>query len=218
MARRWLCVRIAAQLSASARPFPLPESAQSFRPVCEPRWPAGSGGPVRVPVRGGLLRPGARPPAPCGWAAQTCPSQFAREHLVEHNAERIDVHSVVHLARRFGLLRRHVLRRAHYAWTGERNVASLASGSALARGRGNRIRCRHADQLCQTEVCYLHLPGTIEQDVLRLDITVDNAPVMRILEGFAYLRHDGQCFLGADRAASRSCRRLSPSTYSMMKK
>jgi hypothetical protein len=38
--------------------------------------------------------------------------QFAGQHLVEHHAQRVNVRPMIHLARRFDLLRRHVLRRA----------------------------------------------------------------------------------------------------------
>ena len=74
-----------------------------------------------------------------------------------------------------------------------------------------------ADQLGQAEVGDLHPALLVQQDVLRLDVAVDDAVVVGVLEGLADLRHDGQGLLGASLPASSSRRRFTPSTNSMRK-
>ena len=49
-----------------------------------------------------------------------------------------------------------------------------------------------AHQLRQAEVGDLHPALLVEQDVLRLDVAVDDAVVVGVLQGLADLRHDGQ--------------------------
>ena len=98
-------------------------------------------------------------------------------------------------------------------------VTSVTAGVAASVSAGPSVAgASQAHQLGQAEVGDLHLPGPVEQDVLGLDVAMDDAMVVCVLEGVADLRHDGQGFPGLDSPASSSCRRLRPSTYSMMKK
>jgi hypothetical protein len=102
--------------------------------------------------------------------------QFPGEHFIEDDAERIDVGSVIHLGRSLQLLGRHVMRGAQgRARPGERDL--------LRRG---------ADQLGDAEVGDLHTALGIEQDVLRLDVAVQNALFVGVLQRLTDLRHDGQ--------------------------
>ena len=82
------------------------------------------------------------------------------------------------------LLGGHVLRRADdLAGAGQRQVLRLA-----------------AHQLRDAEVGDLHPALLVEQDVFRLDVAVDHAVVVGVLQGVANLRHDGQGFLGCELA------------------
>ena len=74
-----------------------------------------------------------------------------------------------------------------------------------------------AHQLRQAEVGDLHPALLVEQDVFGLDVAVDHAVVVGVLQGLADLRHDGQGLFGASLPASSSCRRVRPSTNSMRK-
>ena len=47
-------------------------------------------------------------------------------------------------------------------------------------------------QFRQTKIRHLHPSAAVEQDVLRLDVAMDDALVVRELERVANLRHDGQ--------------------------
>ena len=127
--------------------------------------------------------------------------QFAGEHFVEHHAQRVDVRAVVHVCGLLDLLRRHVVRRAHdLPVAGERGVAAAS----------------RPEDLGDAEVGDLHPALLVEQDVLRLDVAVDDAFVVRELERLADLRDDRQRLARAQ-ACPRcsSCRRFTPSTYSM---
>ena len=77
-----------------------------------------------------------------------------------------------------------------------------ASVSAGARARSH--------QLGQPEVGHLHPATAVEQDVLRLDVAVDNALVVRVLERVANLRHDGQCFAQRDPARVKQLAQAHP--------
>ena len=55
-------------------------------------------------------------------------------------------------------------------------------------------------QLRQAEVGDLHPALLVQQDVLRLDVAVDHAVVVGVLQRLADLRHDGQGFLGRELA------------------
>ncbi len=104
---------------------------------------------------------------------------FAGQHFVEHDPQRVDVGSVVELMRAFHLFRCHVAWRAHHLMrTGQR---------AIFRRTGR--------QLGQPEVGNLHSTFSVEQDVLRLDVAMDNAIVMSELQGLADLRDNGQRLL-----------------------
>ncbi len=52
------------------------------------------------------------------------------------------------------------------------------------------LRHRAVDQLSQAEVGDLHPPLTIEQDILRLDVAMDDSLLVRELQRVAELRHD----------------------------
>ncbi len=56
-------------------------------------------------------------------------------------------------------------------------------------GGGGRVG---PNNLRQAKIRHLHATATIQQDVLRFDVAMDDALVVRELEGVADLRHDGQ--------------------------
>ena len=105
--------------------------------------------------------------------------QLPGQHLVEDDAQRVDVGPVIDLQRPLHLLRGHVVQRAHHLpRPGQREVAGVA-----------------AQQLGQAEVGDLHAALAVQQDVLRLDVAVDDALLVGVLQGVADLRHDPQRLL-----------------------
>ena len=118
----------------------------------------------------------------------------AREHLVGHHAERVDVAARVELLA-LELLRAHVRRRAeHRALLRElllllRVLASSALGDA---------EVEHLDEVAPR-------PRAVGQvDVRRLEIAVDDPLVVRLLERAADLPEDAVDALGRERAAASS--------------
>ena len=102
--------------------------------------------------------------------------QLPGEHLVKHHAQGIDIGPLVHILRALQLLRGHVVGRPN----------GRAAGGELGR------RLCVADQLGDAEVGDLHPAAGIEQDVLRLDVAMENAFVVRILQRLANPGHQGQ--------------------------
>ena len=100
--------------------------------------------------------------------------QLAGQELVQHDAQRIDVCTMVHRHRPLDLFWRHVAQRAE---------------DLVRRREGDLDRCP-AQELCQPEVGDLHAAAAVEQDVLRLDVAVHDSLVMGVLQGVAYLPHD----------------------------
>ena len=93
-----------------------------------------------------------------------------------------------------GLLRRHVVQRPHHlAGAGQRHL--------------QRIPVR---ELGQTEVGDLQLAAFVQQQVLRLDVAVDDAVVMGVLQGRADLRHDGQRLARRQPAAVQQLPQVGP--------
>ncbi len=120
----------------------------------------------------------------------------AGDALVEHDAEREDVAAEVELVAQ-DLLRAHVARRAH-AGAGLGQVAQrVVAGDA--------------------EVHQLHLALVGDDDVGRLDVAVDDAAEVRVVERTRDLQRDDRGHLHRQRgvSCSRSYRSM-PCTYSMM--
>jgi hypothetical protein len=95
----------------------------------------------------------------------------SREHLVEHRPERKDVGAMIrgHPA---DLLRRHVAERAQ-------DDAGLRIGRRGRQGAQPGQRDVGLGQLGQAEVQNLHAPVCRDEDVLRLQVAVDDALVVR---------------------------------------
>ena len=66
------------------------------------------------------------------------------------------------------------------------------------------------NNLRQAEVGHLHPPAAVQQDVLRLDVAVDDALVVGVLEGVANLRHDGQRLARRDPAGAQQLPQAHP--------
>ena len=103
--------------------------------------------------------------------------QFARQHFVKHHAERINVRAVVHPRRVGNLLRRHVAGRADRVFV--------------------RIRVC-AEHLREAEVGDFHASLAVHEQVLGLDVAVDDAPVVRVLQRVAKGRDDGERLFGRE--------------------
>ena len=122
--------------------------------------------------------------------------QFAGKHLVKHHAQRVNVRAVIHLARRGDLLRRHVIRRAQDA-----GRAVLLRGPNVWADRQVSPTRFGFNNFRQAKIRHLHAAPAIQQNVLRLDVAVDDALVVRKLERVANLRHDGQRLARGNAAA-----------------
>src|SRR5262245_15302726 len=94
------------------------------------------------------------------------------EHFVQDASERVDVTPPIHIPVLGYLLRTHIQRRPHQ----------------LARGREG-IPASGRDGTGDTEIGYDRLTGC-EQDVARLDITVEYILSVRVVECFGYLSCD----------------------------
>ena len=115
--------------------------------------------------------------------------QLAREQLVKNHAERVDVRAMIRLRGVRRLLRRHVSRRAQHAVLREaRRIRHGNSGSGIEAG---------AHDARDAEVRDLHTACLIQQQVLRLDVAMHDAVVMRELQRLADRRHNGQRLLAA---------------------
>ena len=91
---------------------------------------------------------------------------------------------MIDLGRLLPLLGRHVVRRAH----------------GLLRASERHIGRRRAEQLRESEVRDLHAAAPVDEDVLRLDVAVDDALVVRVLQRVAHLAHDAERLLRLDLA------------------
>ena len=102
--------------------------------------------------------------------------------------------------RLFDLFGRHVVWRAHdILGAGQGEVALLP------------------EDLGDAEIRDLHPAAFIQQDVLRLDVAVHDALLVRELQRLADLRHDLQRLHGVICLARSNCRRFTPSTNSIRK-
>jgi len=110
--------------------------------------------------------------------------RLAREHFVDDHAERIEVRAMIDRLRLVHLLGSHVTQGAErHAGEGECHVERFA-----------------AQQLGQAEVGDLHAALFVEEQVLGLDVAVHEALLVRVFEGVANLRHDGQRLGGREPA------------------
>ena len=112
------------------------------------------------------------------------------EHLVEHAAERPDVGSSVHHLTR-GLLGRHVGR-------GAQNDTHLG----LRRGNGRRFCCvcGPADPtLGETEIQHFDDAVWANLDVARLEVAMDDAALVGVIERINDLSRDGRCLVERQR-------------------
>ena len=105
--------------------------------------------------------------------------QLTREHLVEDNAEGINVGAVIHLLRMLHLFGGHVVRCAY--------------DLLLARDRALRFSPKH---FSDPEIGDLYPAFLVEQDILRLDIPMDHAVFVGVLERLADFGNNRQCLLG----------------------
>jgi len=132
-----------------------------------------------------------------------------REHLVEHGAEREDVGARVGL-HAFELLGRHVLERA------KDRPLHRQPGRRRRQHRRTRARCGRG-RLRQTEVEELDAPLR-EHDVGRLQIAVDDALAMRLVERVGNLGPVAKRQIERQRPLVRRTARVSPSRNSMTRK
>ena len=89
-----------------------------------------------------------------------------------------------------GLFGRHVGRRAH-----------RAAGAGLHEGGGGQ-------QLGHAEVGEVGVAVLIEQDVLRLQVAVDHAAPVRVVEGTRHVAQQGEAFRRAQRTLSQPSREV----------
>ena len=116
-----------------------------------------------------------------GHGAVTVKRQTAGEHFIQHNTDRVDVGAGIG-AFSLGLLRADIVYRAD---------SLVADGLALRAGEARNAEVHHLD-------------GAVRQqhDVLRLDIAVDNALGMCMLQGAQHLCGKMHGFLPGQRTAA----------------
>ena len=118
--------------------------------------------------------------------------RLEREHLVEHRAERVDV-GRGRRGEAAELLGRHVSRRTeHGAGHGRLRVASVDTPARrwLVDGRGRGVV--DAEDLGDAPVEDVHLAVRAEHDVVGLEVTMHDAPVVREVDGEADARERGE--------------------------
>ena len=99
---------------------------------------------------------------------------LARQHLVEHAAEGVEVASPVHLPVSRSLLRAHVGRRPER----EPRVGESVGSGAAHGSRDPEVRHQGV--------------AALEEYVLRLDVAVDHAARVRIAQGVRHLARDAE--------------------------
>ena len=136
-----------------------------------------------------------------GGRGELAEGEFAGEHLVEDDAEAVDVGAVVHVGGAVALLGGHVAGRAQGGGGGgERGGAGMGDG-VWRLGRGV-LAGGVADEFGDAEVHEFHAAFGVEEDVLGLDVAVEDALVVGVLEGFANLRDDGEGLGGGEAAGA----------------
>ena len=95
-------------------------------------------------------------------------------HLIHHNTQGINIRAVIHPAA-LGLLRRDIMHRPQRF----RGQSTGISGS----------------NLCNTEISHLHRTVFQHHHIMGLNVTMDNAPAMRMLQRLGDLNSKMQCFL-----------------------
>ena len=126
------------------------------------------------------------------------------EHLVQHDAERIDVAAAIDRVGREDLLGRHVLGRAGHR---------VADGRAVARGQDARdAEVDHLDVILDVELAH-------EQHVVGLEVAMDDVGLVRGVErggdliGDAQRARDAERAMGIDLGASEVPSRNSNTMY-----
>ena len=117
--------------------------------------------------------------------------QFAGEHLVKHDAKAVNVRAVVGGDGAVMLLWRGVVRRANSLGPRLSEVAHLSQHSGISVPRSQV--CSH--HLRDAKVGDLHCAALIDQQILRLDVAMHDAVIMRALQSLTHRRHDAQRFL-----------------------
>lgn len=116
--------------------------------------------------------------------SKSADGKFTRKHFIEDDAERINIGAMIDLPGIFQLLGRHVM--------------GGAEGSAGAReGDGGLL---FANQFGDAEIGDFDAATRIEEQVFRLDIPMEDALLVGVLEGLANFRDDGERFTGREAA------------------
>ena len=124
----------------------------------------------------------------------------ARQHLVQHAAERPDVAALVRLAS-LRLLRRHVRGRAEQDAHAGHHGGRRDRGESAARRRGRQPAVA-SRELRQTEVEHLDRAVGRDLDVRGLQVAMDDALLVRGFEGLGDLTRDRQGFVQRNRPTS----------------
>ena len=105
------------------------------------------------------------------WQRESAHGQTARQHLIEHHPERIDVRPVIELERILDLLGGHIAESSH----------------DLPGSRQRVIRGLAGQKLGDAEIGDFDPATLIAQDVFRLDVAMNDAFIVSILQGVADL-------------------------------
>ena len=104
------------------------------------------------------------------------------EHLVEHDAHRVDVRAVIHATAEREGLRCHEMQRAHDVTSGREAAVTAVEGFG------------------QAEVCDLHLAVNADHDVGGFDVAVHNAVLVGVLQRVTHVRCNGHGMRGGEAA------------------
>ena len=115
---------------------------------------------------------------------------FAGEHFVEHDAEAVDVGTVVGGGGAVVLLRRGIVGRA-------KEQRSPTFQSRVIHIGGNELGSSFY-HLRDAKIRDLHRARFVDEQVLRLDVAVDDAVIVRALQRRADWRHDAKRFFGRE--------------------
>ncbi len=132
-------------------------------------------------------------PGPLRRRREAAHGELAREHLVEDDAQRVEIRPVIDRARALQLLGRHVVDRAHHV-VGARQGVPACPGTELR----------------EAEIGDAHAARRVHEHVLGLDVAVDHALVVRVPESRADLDRDLCRAAGVDPAGLQQLAKALP--------
>jgi hypothetical protein len=113
---------------------------------------------------------------------ETAQGQLAGQHFIKNHAQRIKVSPMIHQSGRFDLFGGNVMRGAH------------DRGGQRRASRALSVLC---SQFGQAKIRDFNAPFFVKQNIRGLDVAMDDAFLVRILQGLANLKRDAPGFVRA---------------------